>query len=276
MHLAAVVALMKRAALGLVSGLGVFGAIAALAPGRASAQDGAWSTPTPTSFNTPPPDVPLTPPHGYAANRGPQLGARFGYAAGFGVVYSGLTVQDGSHGALPIIVDVGWRFLPQLYVGLYGQYAPVLTRNNANWCPDGYDCSAQDWRFGAQADWHFVPRSRFDPYLGIGAGYEILHTTVNGTMTVPTPLGAAQGTASAGIIDRGWELAALTLGFDARVDRYFGIGPFVTVSLNEYNVHTGTQSLTVAGTQVVNGPVAQVSHGMHEFLMAGVRGTLNP
>jgi hypothetical protein len=235
---------------------------------------------TPPVFNPRPPD--LIPGstygggHTYVANRGPQLGLRFGYGSGTGVVYSGLTVHDASDGALPLYVDLGWRFLPQLYAGLYGSFAPVFVNNNPVSCPGNFDCNAQQWRFGVQADFHFVPRSRLDPYIGLGGGYEILHTNVNGTTPVPTPFGAMPAQASAGIIDRGWEFVNVTLGFDARINSEVGIGPFVSGSLNEYNVHTGTQSVTLNGTQVMNAPVTGVSHGLHELYVAGIRGTFNP
>ncbi|HEX4447317.1 MAG TPA: hypothetical protein VH044_11300, partial [Polyangiaceae bacterium] len=103
----------------------------------------------------------------------------------------------------------------------------------------------------------------------------ILHTNANGPVVVPTPLGNAPGNASAGIIDRGWEFAALTLGFDARINDVVGIGPYVSGSLGEYGVHTGTQSVTVAGTQVQNAPSPDVNHGLHELFTGGVKGTFN-
>jgi hypothetical protein len=230
-------------------------------------------------YNTPPPDVPLSSvigAHGYTANRGLQLGARFGYGGGTGIVYSGLSVTDASNGGLPIIVDLGVRALPQLYVGLYGQFAPIFTKNNPVSCPDGFDCTTQQWRFGVEADYHFVPRSKLDPYIGLGSGYEILHTSVNGTVPVPTPLGTATGNVHAGIIDRGWEFANLTLGFDARLNHVVGVGPFVSASISEYGVHDGTQVVAVGGTTVSNTPIPEVTHGVHELYFAGVRGTFNP
>ena len=195
-------------------------AASALLIGTNALAQGESTTQAPV-FNTAPHDIPLESYSGareYAANRGLQVGARVGYALGTGVVYSGLKLSDSSNGALPIIVDVGWRALPQLYVGLYGQFAPVFTKTNPVSCPSGFDCNAQDWRFGLQADYHFVPRSRIDPYIGIGGGYEVLHTTVSGPVAVPTPLGVATGNAHVSVVDRGWEFVALTLGFDGRVD----------------------------------------------------------
>lgn len=254
-------------------------ASALLTGANARAQD-TWGQ-QPPMFNPPPPDVvpgsSYGGPHDYMARTGPQMGVRVGYALGTGIVYSGLSLRDSSSGALPVTIDLGWRFLPQLYAGLYGSFAPVFLKNNPISCPDGFDCNAQNWRFGVQFDYHFVPRSRLDPYIGLGGGYEVLHTNVHGTTPVPLPTGgAAPGNVSAGITDRGWEFANLTLGFDARINSVVGIGPYVSGSLSEYNVHSGNQSVTVSGTQVSNAAVSPVDHGLHELFFAGLRGTFNP
>ncbi len=191
------------------------------------------------------------------------------YAVGTGIVYSGFSVSDGSHGAMPLIVDLGWRFLPQLYGGLYGQYAPVFTKTNDVVCFEGFTCATQDYRFGLEVDFHPVPRSRLDPYIGLGGGYEILQTKVSGPQVVPTPGGLVPATVEASAIDRGWEFATVIVGFDGRIDPAVGVGLFASFSLNEYNVHTGTQTVTVGGTQVSSGPLPDVNHGMHEIWRYG-------
>jgi hypothetical protein len=227
------------------------------------------------STNQPaPPEVPAS--SDVMVNRGLQFGARFGYAFGSGDVYTGLSVQDGSHGALPIIVDLGWRVVPELYLGVYGQYAYVFTRNNQVECFNGFNCDSQDYRFGVQADIHPFTRARLDPYAGIGFGYEILHTHNNGPVVVPTPAGPVPGTLDLSVNDRGWEFVSLVLGCDYRVDRIVGLGVFGQFSLGEYNVHTGTQTVTVNGATVSSGPVPDVDHGLHELYIVGIRGTFNP
>jgi hypothetical protein len=244
---------------------------------EARAQEGWAQQPI---MNPPPPDIvrgsTWRGTHGTAARLGPQLGIRAGYSAGTGIVYSGLDVSDASNGAIPVTVDLGWRFRPWIYAGLYGSFAHVFTKNNPVSCPGNFDCNSQDWRFGAEVDFHYLPHSALDPYVGLGSGYEILHTNVNGQVPVPTLAGPMTGFASAGIIDRGWEFLNLTLGFDARIADWVGVGPYVSASLNQYNVHTGTQSVTVAGMQVQNVPSPDVQHGLHELFTAGVRGTFNP
>lgn len=247
---------------------------ALLMDGNARAQD--ETTPI---FNPPPPDLGPPSTGGYrrhAANTGLQVGARVGYGGGAGIVYSGLGVHESSGGGVPIIVDLGVRALPQLYAGIYGGFAPIFVKTNPVSCPNGFDCNTQQWRFGVQFDYHFVPSARLDPYVGLGGGYEVLHSNVSGGVPVPTPLGTVAGNASASIIDRGWEFATLTLGFDARFNRAVALGPFVSGSLNEYGVHSGTQVVTVASSQVAANPVPAVNHGLHELFFGGLRGTFNP
>jgi hypothetical protein len=236
-----------------------------------------------TYFNAPPPpppvaESPYTISGGttYRARLGPQVGLRVAYGGGTGVVYEGLEVSNASVGALPMTLDLGWRFLPMLYVGLYGQFAPVFTRENSVSCPAGFDCWAHDWRFGAEADFHFLPHSRLDPYVGLGTGYEILENNVHGTAPVPTPAGPVPGNVSVNTTDTGYEFLNVTLGFDWRIDSVVGVGPFITGTLGRYATHEGTQTTVVDGMVVQTGEVPSVSHGMHELAQVGVRGTFNP
>lgn len=207
---------------------------------------------------------------------GLQLGARVGYGLGSGEVYRGFGVSEGSDGFIPIVVDVGARVTPELYVGAYGGYAHVFPRTNATSCPAGFDCRITDWRFGLQVDWHVRPRRWFDPYVGLGAGYEILHNSVTGPTSVPTAAGPVPATADAGVTDRGFEFAALTLGADFRIARVLAVGPFVSMSIGEFGTRTGSTTVRVQGTEVASTAAAEVEHRPHELYLFGVRGTVNP
>ena len=251
-------------------------ASALLIGGTARAQGG--SIETPPMFNPPPPDIP--PPsmsaQGHMANRGLQMGVRTGYGGGTGIVYHGLSVKDASSGTIPIQLDFGARILPQLYAGLYGSWGEIFTKNNPVECPGTLDCKTQQWRFGVELDFHYIPTSKIDPYIGLGSGYEILHTTIAGGIPIPTAYGPIPGTTNTSIIDRGGEFVNLTFGFDARLSRVVGLGPFISGSLSEYGVHTGTETVSIAGRQVASMPPAPVTHGLHELYFAGIRGTFNP
>src|SRR5580658_9419437 len=73
----------------------------------------------------------------FAARLGLQAGVRLAYTDGLGVIYQGLNLSDAASGALPLLLDVGWRFLPELYVGVYGQFAPVFLKTYPATCPAG-------------------------------------------------------------------------------------------------------------------------------------------
>lgn len=212
----------------------------------------------------------------WMANRGLQVGARVAYSTGFGGVYEGLAMNDASRGALPLIVDAGLRVIPELYIGAYGQFASVLVAENSQSCPTGFDCSAQDWRLGLQVDYHFMPRTRLDPYIGLGGGYDILQASWRGSSRVQTAAGGITGSVATNSTNRGWEFAALTLGFDYRLKDFLGVGPFLTGTVGKYNVRSGDKAITFAGKQISDAPLPEVGHATHATFFAGVRGTFNP
>src|SRR5438309_9388744 len=66
----------------------------------------------------------------WTADRGVQLGVRVGYGLGVGEVYSGLDVTDAAYGSVPVIIDLGARVTHRLYIGVYGQIAPVVSETD--------------------------------------------------------------------------------------------------------------------------------------------------
>lgn len=207
-----------------------------------------------------------------ARKPGPEIGLRVGYALGGGVIYSGLTLSDTMNGAVPIQLDVLWRFLPELYAGIYGQFAPVFRKNDPTACPENFSCSSQDWRFGVEGEYHFLPRIDLNPYVGLGAGYEILHSTASGATPIPTSLGSVSGNANVSSIDRGWEFASFIVGFDWRLTAMLNIGPYLSGSIGEFDVHSGTETLS-AGGESQSTPLPAVTHAAHELASLGIRGT---
>jgi opacity protein-like surface antigen len=213
----------------------------------------------------------------WQAGRSFQAGARVGYAFGAGSVYSGVSVSDNSGGAIPVIVDLGARVNPMFYIGVYGQFAPVFIKSDTATCPTSFACQTENWRFGVQADFHFMPQVRWDPYVGLGAGYEILHNSISGAVTTtgPGPAGASvTSLVEQSTTNRGWEYGAITLGADFRFDRHTGFGPFFTFTMGEFNVRTGYTTVNTAGLTTKTGP-ADVDHTLHEYFIFGGRGTFN-
>src|SRR5258708_5651677 len=118
-----------------------------------------------------------------AAESGPsgiEVGLRTGYAIPLGqsTSASGDNLSDVISGQIPIWFDVGYRAPQQIYVGAFVQYgigflADKLT--NASGCGKNVSCSVNDIQAGANLHYHFVPEGPFDPWLGVGIGYEWLN-----------------------------------------------------------------------------------------------------
>jgi len=182
-----------------------------------------------------------------------QLGLRFGYAVPVGNVYPeetfnfgagvipGLKLSTIAADQVPIGLDVGYMVTPHILLGTYGQYG-VNTHNWSN-C-DG--CTAHDLHLGLQAQYHFDRDRVVDPWFGLGAGYESLAVTQAGE-------------------DRsfqGWQLLTLQGGVDFRTTHALTIGPFASVSFDEYvRQSRGGDSFGVHPKAI------------HEWITFGVKGT---
>jgi outer membrane protein W len=160
------------------------------------------------------------------------------------------SLHDDISGMIPVWIDAGWRANPNVYVGLFFQYGFAFVNNDQN--PDcaqsGVSCSAKDLRLGVNVHYHFSPGQSFDPWVGVGAGYEWL--------TLDASVGSTSLSQTAG----GFEFGNLQLGGDFAVAPNFGIGPFFAVTLAEYN-HLSDADL---GTKSIHG-----------WLMGGVRGVFD-
>ena len=107
-------------------------------------------------------------------------GFAFGVRTGLGLPLGLLEGGDGHEdrklrdvvdGIIPVQLDAGFFLGSSFYVGASFQYARTLLDGG---CPEGTECSASDLRFGVNASFHFPVSGRMSPWLGVGAGYEIL------------------------------------------------------------------------------------------------------
>ncbi|MDP9000552.1 MAG: hypothetical protein M3O46_10620, partial [Myxococcota bacterium] len=248
------------------------------------------SQPPPTGYGPPPPQQGYgqPPPPGYgpppqqapAPSYGPGTGAapdapwmavEFGVRVAFGLPFGGVNGNNGnsvdhvvSNQFTPLWLDGGFRFLSNWYVGgtfNYGfasisdQFAPPSSGSGA--CKQtGVGCSANDIRLGVNAHYHILPDGRFDPWFGVGFGYEWLS------------ISASQGTISLSEGVSGWEFANLQAGLDFRLlNGALGLGPFVTVTFDQYS-SASTSIDNMGGT--TGGSVT--NQGLHEWFFFGVRG----
>jgi hypothetical protein len=216
------------------------------------------------------------PPPGYggenpAGSGVPWMAFEFGVRLAFGIPFGGVNGNNGNdlnhvvgNQIAPLWLDAGARIASNWYVGGYFAYgfaslADQFTPSGqtAGICKTtGVGCSSSDIRLGIDGAYHVLPDGRFDPWFGVGFGYEWLSTSTSG----------AGGNLSEGI--SGWEFFNLQAGLDFRLaDGLLGIGPFVTLSFDEYS---STSQPTDLHGGTTGGSVSNQS--FHEWLLFGVKG----
>jgi len=164
-------------------------------------------------------------------------------------------LSDDLKAIIPIAIDVGYRINPKVYVGLLFQYGfGIVNTDETTGCSGtGVSCSGSDLRLGVDLHFHFAPGQSFDPWLGVGAGYEwlLLDASAAGTDVSATATG--------------FEFGNVQLGGDIPVAPNFAIGPFVGLSFGQY----GNLSVSQGGTSM---DMSITSKSFHEWLELGVRG----
>ena len=161
---------------------------------------------------------------------------------------------------LPLVLEAGYKLSKPVFLGLYAGvgYGPVGSGNEAEaaCAAEGVTCRALSFQLGAQAQYHFAPSDRINPWVGAGFGWEMARQSLsNGAYT--------ETQNSSG-------LTLLKLGLGADYRSSFGFGPFVEVSAGRYQA-TRTE---IDGQRVHEGPVSRSA--WHGFLMLGARLVVMP
>ncbi|MCP3102853.1 hypothetical protein LZ198_28645 [Myxococcus sp. K15C18031901] len=218
---------------------------------------------------------------------GPQVAIGVNIGLGAGYVYKhgtsrttgapeNLKITDAADVSIPLLVELGYRINPRFYVGVWGTWEKVFTKTNDISCPENFDCNNSQWRFGPEGRFHFLPTSRFDPWVGLAVGLEILKSHVKGDTQVALPNGAtAPARFDSSVTDRGPTFARLSIGGDYRLARFFAVGPMLTASIGSYTVRTGDQTLTIDGIPPQTSQVSAVKDGFHGLFTLGVRGVFH-
>ncbi len=183
-------------------------------------------------------DPPAPPGPSQSNAHGPSLGFRSGYGKSLGTAVDSTAQSSLIQGMIPFWVDIGYRLNPKLYLGGYFQFGLGTVPGD---CPG---CSANVIRFGFNLHYHPLPGDDYDPWVGIGVGYEILN------------LNLYPGNPSASL--RGFEVPNLQFGVDIRAFDNLSAGPFITFALAEYTSASGY-------------PVSGVDKKLHQWLIFGVR-----
>jgi hypothetical protein len=181
---------------------------------------------------------------------GPEVGVRIGGGPTYGKA-DGNANRDLSYnmpGQFLFQLDGGVRLASLFYVGAYASYSVGLTDN----CGNGTSCSASVIRFGGNVAIHPLRHPIWDPYVGIGFGYE--DWQINAT----SALGKGKVEAN------GVELFHLDLGVDRRVSGHVALGGFVLVTLSQFGSETAT-----GGGFAISGSVTNKS--AHGYVLFGIR-----
>jgi hypothetical protein len=193
---------------------------------------------------------------------GAQAGFRTGFAKGFGkFAATSEQLSDSSRGFLPFWLDVGYRVHPSVFIGAYAQYGLVLLRKGGICEGEDTKCSGSNYRLGGQIVYHFAPDGDFDPWFGLGAGYEWYRSSVKY---------AESGIPNRSLTFKGPEWVNVSLGLDIHETRQGAIGPFVALAVGQYS------KTTIAGTAFGN--ATEISETisateMHQWLFFGVQGS---
>jgi hypothetical protein len=239
--------------------LGLGGALLLLSSGSARAQDEAPATPqeaapvsTPEAAPASAPEAPPKPPPLPEEPRisGFQLGLRVGYVRALDAS-SGNALTYQTPALLPIVLDAGYRTSAHVYLGVTGQLA-LAARTDCSGATD--TCSAKEYRLGGTFQYHFSPLRTFDPWFGIGSGYEVLHKSGPGADHL-TRTGFVLFDAQLG--------GDFALGQGPRPPR---LGPYVGLAMGAIGSESGVQY----GLPVDRSPTHD-----HQWVTIGARGTFD-
>ncbi|NMO19440.1 outer membrane beta-barrel protein [Pyxidicoccus fallax] len=262
---------------------------AALATSAASAQESTESTPATT-------EAPATTTMTTATSSeksGLEIGVGLGFQAGAGYVYKNglrlngtvgdVKLSDAANGGIAFALDLGYRINSRWFAGLFGQYTYVLTKTNPLSCPEGFDCSTNQFRIGPQVQYHFAPDSGFDPFVGLGFGIVLLNTSIksdNFTVQVPGVGGVPGAKLDIDSKTRGPEFINLTVGGRWNAGESFSFGPYLNATYARYTVRAGTQTVTLPATlpapfggATTEAPLGPVDDGPYGLIILGFRGT---
>lgn len=170
---------------------------------------------------------------------GVALGVRVGLAIPLGelgaVTSDGISVSlaDAVGRMAPLGLDVGYRITPHLQAGAFLQYA--FGAGNPTKAPRCSDCSIRATTFGATVRYHTDPGSTFDPWLGVGLGYELVRFRGSAT----DALDGRPVTVTREV--RGLQFCLVEAGGDLPFGRSLTIGPFVNFGLGSYGRWSETQ-----------------------------------
>jgi hypothetical protein len=201
-----------------------------------------------------PPPSSLPPP----ARVGFQLGLRTGLAVPLGYSSKGEEMSNVFAPQVPIIVEIGGKVLPQLFVGGYLALGFGGAAGEAKESCGGSTCIGIGTRFGAEVQYHFLPDAQTNPWIGYGIGYESAGMVF------------AEGSRTGTVSYNGFEFGHFMGGVDFRLSRTFGLGPFAGLSIGQYRRITYENGVR----NIASGDISETA--IHEWFMLGLRTVFFP
>lgn len=190
-----------------------------------------------------------------------QLALRTGVSLPFGTVSSSTSMSDALGPQFPVLLDIGTRITPNLFIGAFlgGSWGGTAGKLTATCHQYGIVCDGLWFRGGLLAEYGFHPDRLVNPWIGYGIGYEVGRSTgVYGRNKIVNTVG-------------GLEFAHLLAGLDFRLHDWFGIGPFVDGAFGLYNV---AKTEVNSGGYILTSPPEDKS--IHLWLILGVRIVMRP
>jgi opacity protein-like surface antigen len=137
-----------------------------------------------------------------------------GYSQGFGRANDGARLTDYARGGFSLQLGAGYRIDPRLFVGVYAEGSRYSASHAL---PD--DSTAYGAAFGAQANWHLMPFSKLDPWIGVGSGARAYW------------IDSSEGPA---LSLYGVDIARLRIGADYRLGASTSIGPMLGATMTTF------------------------------------------
>lgn len=194
---------------------------------------------------------------------GPQAGFRTGFAKGFGkfTADSNEEINDNSRGMIPFWLDVGYRVHPNVYLGAYASFGMLLLRKGGICEGEETKCSGQNYRIGGNIVYHVMPDGDFDPWFGLGAGYEWYRNAVRY---------AESGVPSRSVTFRGPEWVNIQIGLDIKDGRQGGVGPFAALAIGQYS-NNSIEGTAFGNAESISETITATE--MHQWLFVGIQGS---
>jgi hypothetical protein len=186
--------------------------------------------------------------------QGVQVGARLGFAAPSGNLYSGSArMSDLDSATVPIGIDLGYRLSPGTYLGVTVAWGAGLSGLSTT-CPPPASCFKDDSQIRFEVREYLAPHGKVGWWIGAGAGWELFGfgRTVGDSTTTATFQGPV--------------FADVQLGVDFRKGM-FAAGPYVGMTIGEFT----TEALDPAP-----GGEPGISPSVHVWLSLGMRVSYGP